>query len=229
VPETFDPVVLTNNTGQPLNADYFNRLETNLETIDDRIALLEATVSGAGSFVTGFVPSGSTTATVTHSLGTTDLLWSIHEEATGNFPPVAPNTTDVNTVQFTFVAAPTANQYRYTIVSRAAVLAVPQVRDVPQVQAYASSLTINATAGNSRIVTAVGNLTLNEPSSGADGQLLRVRVIASGAQRVVTFASGLKRPSGMASTLTIASGLRGDVGLYFESAYGWTVLAAQVA
>ena len=99
----------------------------------------------------------------------------------------------------------------------------------PIVQAYASSLTINATVGNSRIVTATGDLTLNAPASGTDGQMLRVRVIASGAQRVVTFAAALKRPSSMASTLTIPSGLRGDVGLAYESAYGWTVLAAQVA
>lgn len=97
------------------------------------------------------------------------------------------------------------------------------------VQTYAASLTLNAVAGSSRVVTATGNITLNDPTGGTDGQLLRLRVIASGAQRVVSFAASLKRPSGMASTLTIASGLRGDIGLAYESGYGWTVLAAQVA
>jgi hypothetical protein len=32
----------------------------------------------------------------------------------------------------------------------------------------------------------------------------------------------------MASTLTIAAGLRGDIALYYEAAYGWSVMAAQV-
>jgi hypothetical protein len=41
VPETFTPVVLTNDGGQRLNAAYFNRLETSMETFDDRQAALE--------------------------------------------------------------------------------------------------------------------------------------------------------------------------------------------
>ena len=56
-----------------------------------------------------------------------------------------------------------------------------------------------------------------------------IRVIASGAQRVLTFAGTFKRPSGITSTLTIPSGQRGDIALMYESAYGWTVLAAAVA
>jgi hypothetical protein len=46
---------------------------------------------------------------------------------------------------------------------------------------------------------------------------------------VVTFAAALKRPASIASTLTIASGQRGTVGLSFESAYGWTVVTAFAA
>jgi hypothetical protein len=41
MPETFTPVALTNNGGQPLNAAYFNRLETGIELLDDRAAALE--------------------------------------------------------------------------------------------------------------------------------------------------------------------------------------------
>jgi hypothetical protein len=41
MPETFNPVTLQNNTGQPLNAAYFNRLEAGVESMDDRAANLE--------------------------------------------------------------------------------------------------------------------------------------------------------------------------------------------
>jgi hypothetical protein len=150
----------------------------------------------------------------------------VHTEADGTYPLVAANSTDINTVQLTFTTAPTANQYRYTIVAKSAVLTAPQVRDLPVVTPYAASLTLNAAAGNNLLCTATGNLTLNEPAGGADGQWLHLRVIASGAQRVVTFGGALKRPSSIASTLTIPSGQRGDIGLYFESTYGWTVTTA---
>ena len=182
-----------------------------------------------GGIVSGYVPAGSTTASIVHALGTTDLLVGVHTEADGSYPLVAANSTDINTVALTFTAAPTTNQYRYTIVAKSALLAAPQVRDVPVVQAFAPSLTLNAAAGNSRITTATANMTLNEPTGGSDGQLLTLKVIASGAQRVVTFAAALKRPASIASTLTIASGQRGTVGLSFESAYGWTVVTAFAA
>jgi hypothetical protein len=41
MPETFNPVTLQNGAGQPLNAAYFNRLETGIELLDDRAAALE--------------------------------------------------------------------------------------------------------------------------------------------------------------------------------------------
>lgn len=107
--------------------------------------------------------------------------------------------------------------------------AAPQLWSTWVTQAWASSLTINASAGVKRIVTATGDFTLQEPSSGVDGQPLWIRIIASGAQRVVTFAAAIKRPSGITSTLTIPSGQRGDIAMGFEAAYGWTVLAAAVA
>jgi hypothetical protein len=179
-----------------------------------------------GGIVSGYVPSGSTTPSIVHALGTVDLLVSVHEEAGGGFVSVAAATTDINTVQLTFATAPTANQYRYTIASKSALLAAPQVRDIPLVQAYAASLTLNATAGNNRIMTATGPVTLNEPANGQDGQLLRLTVIASGAQRVVTFNAALKRPSSIVQTLTIPSGQRGHIGLSYESTYGWTVMCA---
>jgi hypothetical protein len=182
-----------------------------------------------GGIVSGYVPSGSTTPSIVHALGTVDLVVGVHEESTGLYPLVAAASVDVNTVQLTFATAPGTNQYRYTIVAKSALLAAPQVRDVPVVVPYAASATLNATAGNNQIMTATGNVLLNEPASGADGQWLHLRVIASGAQRVVTFGSALKRPSSIASTLTVPSGQRGVCGLYFESIYGWTVTTAFTA
>lgn len=184
---------------------------------------------GSGQVVSGYLPADTTTPTVTHSLGTTDLAISVHDEITGAYPVFSAVSTSINAVQFTFSVVTTTNRYRYTIISGTAGLSAPQVRDVPVVQAYAASLTLNAAAGNNRICTATGNLTLNDPANGADGQSLLLRVIASGAQRVVTFAGTLKRPSAIGTTLTIGSGQRGDIGLYFEATYGWTVRAAQVA
>lgn len=182
-----------------------------------------------GGIVSGYVPSGSTTPSIVHALSTVDLVVGVHEESTGLFPLVAAATTDINTVQLTFATAPTANQYRYTIVAKSALLGAPQVRDMPVVVPYAASMTPNATAGNNLLTTATGNITLNEPAFGADGQWLRLRVIASGAQRVVTFVAALKRPASIASTLTIPAGQRGDIGLYLESTYGWTVTTAYAA
>lgn len=242
----YSPVTWVNGATPAISATNLNHMEGGIEDADNRLTSVEgrlttvenqvATGGGGGGgssptagTVSGYIPAGTATPTVVHSLGTTDLLWSVHEEATGLHPAVAMATTDVNTVQFTFSTATVTNQYRYTIAAANTALVAPQVRDVPVVQAYASSLTVNAAAGNYRIVTATGNLTLNDPSNGVDGQNLRIRVIASGAQRVVTFAGTLKRPASIASTLTIASGLRGDIGLTYESAYGWTVGMAYVA
>lgn len=104
--------------------------------------------------------------------------------------------------------------------------ATPLVPNPPVVQAYSSSITPDASLGNYRVCTATGNPTLNPPTAPADGQLWRIRFIASGAQRTVTLASGLRRTTGIASTLVIPSGFRGDVGLAYETADGWTVLAA---
>lgn len=105
---------------------------------------------------------------------------------------------------------------------------LPLVPNPPSSITYAASLTPVASDGNYRTVTMTGDMTLNPPTSPADGQMWRIRCIASGAQRTVTLAAGLKRPSHIASTLVVASGGRGDIGLLYETAFSaWTVLAAQ--
>jgi hypothetical protein len=103
VPETFDPVTLQNDAGQKLNAAYFNRLETNLEVIDDRLAARERGV------------------------------------------------------------------------------------DSPVVVSYAATVAINAALGALFRVTATGNIALQPPINGVDGQLITVQIRASGADRTITF------------------------------------------
>jgi len=103
----------------------------------------------------------------------------------------------------------------------------PLVPNPPVALTYAASLTPAAGDGNYRVVTATGDLTLNVPTGGTDGQMLRLRFIASGGSRTITFHASLRRPASIASTLVVASTKRGDVGLLYEAADGWTVLAAQ--
>lgn len=92
--------------------------------------------------------------------------------------------------------------------------------------AYASSITPNAGSGLYQRCTATGNPTVNPPTGGQDGMRLWLRFIASGSTRTITLASGIRRSTGVAATLEIPSGKRGDVGLFFDADDGWTCMAA---
>ena len=112
MPETFTPVALANDTGQKLNAGYFNRLETNLETFDDRIAAVELGVLTP-------VPVG-----------------------------------------------------------------------------YSATLVINASLGGLFRCTATGNLVIADIQNGVDGQEIVVDILASGADRTITY-------GGTSTTVTV--------------------------
>lgn len=107
---------------------------------------------------------------------------------------------------------------------------LPLVPNAPVTLTYGTTPTIDASLGNYRVMTMTGDSTVgNSITNPTDGQMIRLRCIASGAQRTVTFHANLKRPSHIASTLVIASGGRGDIGMVYETAFSaWTVLAAQV-
>lgn len=64
----------------------------------------------------GVVPSGNITATITHSLATSDVLVQIKETSTGDVIQPAVTIVDTTTITLTFAAAPTSNQYRYLVV-----------------------------------------------------------------------------------------------------------------
>lgn len=75
----------------------------------------------------------------------------------------------------------------------------------------AASLTSDAAraqGGNIANITATGNITINAPTNPTDGQIMRYRVVASGAQRTVTFA-GIVASTGL--TLGPFTVLRGAV------------------
>lgn len=105
---------------------------------------------------------------------------------------------------------------------------LPLVKDPPVSLTFATPITWSAGAGGYRVCTMTDAATLNIPSGGTDGQRIWLRFIASGGSRTLTFHADYKRPSSIANTLVIPSGNRGDVGLHYETAYGWTVAAAQV-
>lgn len=71
----------------------------------------------APKYVTGYVPSGSTTATISHSLGTTDFTVEIYEVSTGGTVFCDVTRTDGNTLTLGFSTAPSSNQYRYVMMA----------------------------------------------------------------------------------------------------------------
>jgi phage-related tail fiber protein len=63
------------------------------------------------------VPAGSTTATITHNLGTLDVVIGVSEITGGAVVFPDPVITSTNVVTLTFATAPTAAQYRCVIVA----------------------------------------------------------------------------------------------------------------
>lgn len=73
---------------------------------------------------------------------------------------------------------------------------------------------INAnTAGNSIDSTLTVDTTLNVPTNGTSGQVLQGTVVASGAQRILTFNASFGRLTGITATLTIPTGKVGRYSL----------------
>ncbi|MBK8246293.1 MAG: hypothetical protein IPK85_02620 [Gemmatimonadetes bacterium] len=79
---------------------------------------------------------------------------------------------------------------------------------VPQTAApSAGAISIDADlASGGADSTLTGDATLNVPTNGSNGQIIQGAVLASGAQRILTFHASYGRLTGIASTLTIPSG-----------------------
>src|SRR3954463_15374129 len=76
-----------------------------------------ALLSAPNGYAVGVVPAGSTTPTITHTLGTTDISVQVREVSTGLLVPIAAEALTNNTVRLTFSTAPTSGQYRYLVLS----------------------------------------------------------------------------------------------------------------
>jgi hypothetical protein len=65
----------------------------------------------------GAIPAGSTTATVTHSLNTTDVVVEVYEVATGDTVLCDVKRSSANALTIGFSVAPNANQYRVVVLA----------------------------------------------------------------------------------------------------------------
>lgn len=75
------------------------------------------TYSGLAKRYAANVPNGSTTATITHNLGTNDVIASVYEISTGAMVDADMNLIDTNNFTLTFAAAPSAGQYRVVVLA----------------------------------------------------------------------------------------------------------------
>lgn len=102
----------------------------------------------------------------------------------------------------------------------------------PRTVTYAGSITLTPLSGVDvdRVnITATGGPTIT-PGTGADGQIIRLAVLASGAQRVVTIAASVRLSTGITvRTLTIPQNQAGVIGLEYVGLLGaWVLFAAYV-
>jgi hypothetical protein len=63
------------------------------------------------------VPAGATTATVTHSLNTTDVIVEVYEASSGDTVLCDVSRTSANAISLGFSTAPTTNQYRVVVLA----------------------------------------------------------------------------------------------------------------
>lgn len=126
---------------------------------DTKVAAL-ATVARTGAYadLTGTptaayaanLGDGSTTDfTVTHNLGTTDVIVQVHELSSGNeVTPVEIKITSTTAIHVVFAVAPSSNDYRVVILTASAVNYVPSGLPTGIATQYVNTSTGNDTTGN---------------------------------------------------------------------------------
>ena len=70
----------------------------------------------ASKFSVDVGTGGATGITVTHNLGTEDVVWSMRDKVTKDFVLPDAQVADANSILFVFDVAPTPNQYRAVII-----------------------------------------------------------------------------------------------------------------
>lgn len=195
------------------------------------------TINGTG-YATGTVPSDQgTTPVITHGLGTPALAVIVQEIATGLIVQVPAETVDgtgavSNTqVRLTFSTAPTAGQYRWTVLAGAPVSA--QVVPVPPVDLTdAATIATNASLGvHFRLASMAADRTLGAPTGATDGQRALWEISSGATIRTLTLAQGsagsfeptLASPD---AALAIPAGQVGVIAAMYSTArQRWLVLA----
>ncbi len=71
---------------------------------------------------------------------------------------------------------------------------------------FASSITPNCDDGLSRSVTLTGDCVIGAPTNPVDGYIIRLKFLASGADRELTFNSSIKLPTGITYEATVVAG-----------------------
>lgn len=172
----------------------------------------------------GTVPAGSTTPTITHGLGTTQVNVTVRD-ASGNEVVVPNQATSVSAVQLTFSVAPTTSQYTVRIEGG---LSTSGYIAPPQTLTDATTIATNAALGNYFRVTLGGNRTLGNPTNPTDGQKIVWELIQDGTgSRTITLDTAFALGTTLASvTLTTTASKRDMLGaVYNATTSKWYVLA----
>jgi hypothetical protein len=94
---------------------------TNAKVVSITSDKISDTPSWAAKRASGTVPvpgtSGSGVSTISHSLGSKDVVVSVYEVSSNEQVMVDVSTPDTSTVTLTFATDPTSNQYRYVILA----------------------------------------------------------------------------------------------------------------
>jgi len=173
---------------------------------------------------TGTVPSGSTSAVVTHNLNTTSIIVTVRDTS-GNEVIVPNQANSANQVTLTFTTAPTAGQYTIRVEGG---LSAGGYQPPPVALTDAATIATNASLGNYFRVTLGGNRTLGNPTNPTDGQKIIWELIqdATGS-RTITLDTAFALGTDISSvTLTTTASKRDFLGaVYNSTASKWYVIA----
>jgi hypothetical protein len=173
---------------------------------------------------TGTVPSGSTTAVVTHNLNTTAIMVTVRD-TTGNEVIVPNQATSANAVTLTFTTAPTSGQYTIRVEGG---LSAGGYQPPPVALTDAATIATNASLGNYFRVTLGGNRTLGNPTNPTDGQKIIWELIQDGTgSRTITLDTAFALGTDISAvTLTTTASKRDFLGaVYNSTATKWYVIA----
>lgn len=173
---------------------------------------------------TGTVPSGSTTAVVTHNLNTTAIMVTVRDTS-GNEVIVPNQANSANQVTLTFTTAPTSGQYTIRVEGG---LSAGGYQPPPVTLTDAATIATNASLGNFFRVTLGGNRTLGNPTNPQDGQKIIWELIQDGTgSRTITLDTAFALGTDITSvTLTTTASKRDFLGAVYNSTSSkWYVIA----